>query len=309
MLPSLIGCSDHWHFYSVSVQPPIKGIYIVILNYQTTIKILPGITLQGLVSFVSEPCGDHVSDRYLREQCGMLDKLLPGDVVSADRGFDISESDGQSFIFRLSAMEVMETRSHTKYSILSSTLPIHYVIKRDEEEAQLLTGLCVYVVLSVMFVILWFHKCTMSLFILWNNCCKWVTSYNTIVTKLLMSFRFSGWTWAIFCNQDNAIFHEELYQSWNHSMTQSDFRIQLSFHHLVHHSSWNWKCQWHQMLAPSGTVTLDGPSGSVWITLTLLGLVYHIPKSSGWIHVIKKIHSTTAHPRRYAQCEYRNHHH
>ena len=33
-------------------------------------------------------------DKKLTESCGILDKLLPGDVVLADRGFDVSESVG-----------------------------------------------------------------------------------------------------------------------------------------------------------------------------------------------------------------------
>jgi len=35
-----------------------------------------------------------VSDKYLTEHCGILQKLLLGDVVLADRGFDIAESVG-----------------------------------------------------------------------------------------------------------------------------------------------------------------------------------------------------------------------
>jgi len=45
-----------------------------------------------------------VSDKYLTEHCGILQKLLSGDVVLADRGFDIAESVGsmrQSRIFLL----------------------------------------------------------------------------------------------------------------------------------------------------------------------------------------------------------------
>jgi hypothetical protein len=35
-----------------------------------------------------------VSDKHLTEKCGLLNKLLPGDIVLADRGFDIKESVG-----------------------------------------------------------------------------------------------------------------------------------------------------------------------------------------------------------------------
>ncbi len=112
--------------------------------------MLLGITPQGTVSFVSNPWGGRVSDKYLTEHCGLLDKLLPGDVVLADRGFDISDSVArrQARLYipaftrgkdQLSAMEVHETKTianvrihaervigcvRQKYSILQSTLPI-----------------------------------------------------------------------------------------------------------------------------------------------------------------------------------------
>ena len=47
-----------------------------------------------MISFVSNSWGGRVSDKYLTENCGIFKKLLPGDVVLADRGFDISESVG-----------------------------------------------------------------------------------------------------------------------------------------------------------------------------------------------------------------------
>ena len=35
--------------------------------------------------------GGHTSDKHLTENCGLLDKLLPGDLVMADRGFTIHD--------------------------------------------------------------------------------------------------------------------------------------------------------------------------------------------------------------------------
>lgn len=63
-------------------------------KHHNTIKILIGITPQGSISFVSEAWGARTSDKFLNENCGFLDKLLPGDMVMADRGFTVSESVG-----------------------------------------------------------------------------------------------------------------------------------------------------------------------------------------------------------------------
>ena len=70
---------------------------------------------------MSECWGGCVSDVHLTEHCGILKKLLPGDVVLVDRGFDIADSVGAmqaklhipAFTRNkslLSALEVEETR-------------------------------------------------------------------------------------------------------------------------------------------------------------------------------------------------------
>ena len=100
-----------------------------------------------------------MSDKYLTESCGILQKLLPGDVVLADRGFDISDSVGmmQARLHipaftrgksQLSALEVEDTRTianvrihvervigvvRQKYVILKGTLPIEFVSKKPDQ--------------------------------------------------------------------------------------------------------------------------------------------------------------------------------
>ncbi len=98
-----------------------------------------------------------VSDKFITEHCGILNTLTAGDVVLANRGFDISDSVGlmQATLHipaftkgkgqLSSALEVHDTRKianvrihveqvigavRQKYSILQSTMPIQYVNKR-----------------------------------------------------------------------------------------------------------------------------------------------------------------------------------
>ena len=64
---------------------------MVQLQHHITIKLLLGIAPQGVISFNSESWGEHISDKYLTEHCGILKKLLPRDVVLGDSGFDIDQ--------------------------------------------------------------------------------------------------------------------------------------------------------------------------------------------------------------------------
>ena len=117
-----------------------------------------GIVPQGTVAFVSDAWGGRAMINIrITENCGIINKLLPGDIILADRGFNIAESVGTmraklhipAFTkskSQLSALEVEKTRSianvrihierviglvRQKYTILQSTLPIQFVIKRS----------------------------------------------------------------------------------------------------------------------------------------------------------------------------------
>ena len=54
-------------------------------------KVLLGIPTQGVVS---DCWSGRVNDKHLTDNSGLLQKLLPGDIVLADHGFDIAESVG-----------------------------------------------------------------------------------------------------------------------------------------------------------------------------------------------------------------------
>lgn len=128
-------------------------------KHHNTVKFLIGITPQGVTSFISKAWGGRVSDKHVTENSGLLRKLLPGDIVLADRGFDIADSVGfyQAKLYipaftkgksQLSAQEVDETRKianvrihverviglvRRKYVILQSILPIEIVRAKSGE--------------------------------------------------------------------------------------------------------------------------------------------------------------------------------
>ena len=106
----------------------------------------------GTIVFLSKCWGGRVSEKHLTTECGFLRKLLPGDMVLADRGFDIAEElalCGSSLSIpsftkgkdELSQAEVETSRQLSRirihvervigrlkhYSILSSTLPVSFL--------------------------------------------------------------------------------------------------------------------------------------------------------------------------------------
>ena len=63
-------------------------------KHHNTIKVLIGNSPQGTITFITEAWGGRIyihPSRFLTENCGFLDKLIPGDVVMVDRGFMIHD--------------------------------------------------------------------------------------------------------------------------------------------------------------------------------------------------------------------------
>ncbi|KAL3999594.1 NADH dehydrogenase (ubiquinone) 1 alpha/beta subcomplex 1, acyl-carrier protein [Sarotherodon galilaeus] len=129
-----------------------------------TMKYLIGITPQGTISFISKGWGGRTSDKRIAETSGFLQKLSPGDIVLADRGFDIRESvalmgatlkipaftRGRS---QLQAKDVEDTRKlahvrihvervigclRSKYTILNDTIRLGFVVPCEGENMTLL---------------------------------------------------------------------------------------------------------------------------------------------------------------------------
>ena len=123
-----------------------KAIY----KSHNTVKYFIGIAPQGVVSFISKGWGGKTSDVHITEQGGFLDKLIPGYLVIADRGFRVGDQVGlycatlQIPAFtkgqkQLSPFELEKTRQlasvrihvervigmvRQKYTMLQGTVPI-----------------------------------------------------------------------------------------------------------------------------------------------------------------------------------------
>ena len=61
-------------------------------KHHNSVKVLIRITPQSTISYVSQAWGGQTSDKFLTVNCGILNKLLPGGLVLADRGFTTVES-------------------------------------------------------------------------------------------------------------------------------------------------------------------------------------------------------------------------
>uniref|UniRef100_A0A1A7YCP9 THAP-type domain-containing protein n=1 Tax=Iconisemion striatum TaxID=60296 RepID=A0A1A7YCP9_9TELE len=130
----------------------------------TTLKYLIGVTPQGSISFISKGWGGGVSDEDITNNCGVLDKLLPEDLVLACRGFDIQDGVGLMCAevkipdvtkghHQLDARDVESTKKiahlqiHVKrvigtvrknYTILSAKVPSHMVLPCKDEDVTFL---------------------------------------------------------------------------------------------------------------------------------------------------------------------------
>lgn len=133
-------------------------------THHNTAKYLIGITPHGTTSCISEGWGRRVSDKHLNANSKCLDKLTHGDIVLADRGFEIQDLVGMvgadvwypSFTrgkTQLSAADVEATRNianvrmHVErvigtvrqtLSILGATCPIDYLITKPGDKCPVL---------------------------------------------------------------------------------------------------------------------------------------------------------------------------
>ena len=127
-------------------------------KHHNTAKYLIGVSPQGSVSFITDGWGGRSSDKCITSNSTLLQHLIPGDTILADRGFDIQDFVGLYATMMLPAftkgrtqlegIEVEQTRAianvrihvervigniRKKYQILGSTQPIDYLITKTSD--------------------------------------------------------------------------------------------------------------------------------------------------------------------------------
>lgn len=117
-------------------------------KHHHTAKYLVGITPQGSVSYISQGWGGRTSDKYITEHSGFLSNIVPGDLILADRGFDIADSVGclcaeakiPAFTKgrdQLSPLDIENTRK-----LASCRIQVERVIGLVRQKYTLLSGTC-----------------------------------------------------------------------------------------------------------------------------------------------------------------------
>ncbi|XP_068185515.1 uncharacterized protein [Antennarius striatus] len=113
------------------------------------LKYLIGVAPQGVVTFVSRGVLGNISDKSLAEGCGLLCKLLPGDVVLASRNLDIADSvAARGALFRIASGYQGEAYGGPEGSppagssseALSVQKHVHRVISMVKRRYAMLTG-------------------------------------------------------------------------------------------------------------------------------------------------------------------------
>ena len=143
------------HLTSLSARAQTWSNY----KHHNTAKFLIGITPQGSIAYVSQGWGGRTSDVFITENSELLSKLLPGDMILADRGFTIEDTarlycaevkvppftKGKKQLSRVevdSARRLSRVRIHVervigmirqKYTVLQSTFPINMLMCQEEE--------------------------------------------------------------------------------------------------------------------------------------------------------------------------------
>ena len=130
-------------------------------KHHNTMKYLISATPQGTISYISDGYGGRASDKFITEHCGYLNNIAHGDLILADRGFNVHEAVGsqlgQLYIpaftkgkQQLDPIDIEKTRKiaqvrihvervigavRNKYTILQSTVHSSLLTCKEDNDA------------------------------------------------------------------------------------------------------------------------------------------------------------------------------
>lgn len=130
-------------------------------KHHSTIQFLIGITPQGTIPYVSQCVGGRMSDKQIVETSNLINYLIPGDLILADRGFTCDEyarmslaevktppfTKGKKQLEKIDvdwSRELSLVRIHVervigvlkqKFTILQGILPIFLIVDDNDTEA------------------------------------------------------------------------------------------------------------------------------------------------------------------------------
>ncbi|XP_063045654.1 uncharacterized protein LOC134467494 [Engraulis encrasicolus] len=93
----------------------------------TTLKALVGVAPNGVITFVSELYGGSISDKAITADSGVLEQLVPGDMVMADKGFTIRDilPEGVSLNIPTFLVDGQFTLQEVQYNRLIASARVH----------------------------------------------------------------------------------------------------------------------------------------------------------------------------------------
>lgn len=109
-----------------------------------TIKYLIGVTLRGSVCFISTGWSGFRNDKHIMQNSGLLDNLMPGDIVLDSRGFDKKNLGRLCTEVRLPALTNDSCQPTAKdveqTSKMANQIPVEGAIKNVCQQYKILTG-------------------------------------------------------------------------------------------------------------------------------------------------------------------------
>ena len=113
--------------------------------HHNTTKFLIGICPQRVISCISKAWDGRTTDKFLTENCHILSRLLPGDIILADRDFNINEN----VPLKGAKLEIPAyTKGKTQLSSLEETrrlanvrIHVERVIGLVQQKCQILSGI------------------------------------------------------------------------------------------------------------------------------------------------------------------------